>query len=81
MKIIYKNAVYNQVLPFHAVARDWNNDGDIYTEIVTVFELERDTKLNRAPWEYVPKKLIYNKWEFNDAFTDNKIAIYNEMEK
>lgn len=75
MRIKYDGAIYEQIEPFHPIEHDWNNDGDIYTEIVTVFELVRDENKNRDRWRQPRKRLVLSKWEFADMMADKKIEI------
>lgn len=71
-------AIYEQITPFQPVERDWNNDGDIYTETVSVFELVADEKTTRDPWRQPPKRQILTKWEWKDMLEGGYIEILPE---
>lgn len=71
-------AIYEQITPFQPVERDWNNDGDIYTEIVSVFELIADENPARDPFRQPPKRQILNKWEWVDMLDGGYIEILPE---
>lgn len=68
-------AIYEQKTPFQPVEHDWNNDGDTYTETVSVFVLVDDENKNRDPWNPPPKKLTLTKWEFADMVECEHIEI------
>ena len=71
-------ATYEQLTPFQPVERDWNNDGDIYMEIVSVFVLIGDENTARDPWRQPPKKLVFNKYEWADMLEGGYIEIITE---
>lgn len=71
-------AIYDQITPFQPVERDWNNDGDIYTEIVSVFVLINDEHPARDPWRKPPAKMILTKWEFADMLDEGYIEILSQ---
>ena len=66
-------AIYKQIMPFSPVERDWNNDGDIYIEIVSVFILISDESQERDAWAQLPKKIVFNKWEWAEIQNDIEI--------
>lgn len=71
-------AIYEQITPFQPVEQDWNNDGDIYTEIVSVFDLVADENPARDPLIPPPKRQILTKWEWADMLEGGYIEILPE---
>jgi hypothetical protein len=54
-------ARYEMVQDFKPISRDWNNDGDEYTEVVATFSQVKNSVDGHAP-----KKLTLTNYTYND---------------
>lgn len=66
-------AAYKQITPFEPVKRDWNNDGDTYTETVAVFRWLEESR--QGTWRTPPRKLVLSKYEFDSLLHNGDIII------
>lgn len=75
IKFTKTNDIYECTMDFHPAERDWNNDGDVYTEIISVW-MYKGTDGEQNPYRFPAprKKLVLTKYDYDDMISGGEIV-------